>query len=110
MATPTPGKRARGSKTGRPIMALLDLLGRRWTLRIVWELRDGGSLGFNELQARCEGIPPSTLSVRLGELAAAGVVEERDGARALGAEGRALVAAMAPLHGWAERWAARSRR
>ena len=31
----------RGSRTGRPVMALLDLLGRRWTLRIVWELRDG---------------------------------------------------------------------
>ena len=29
----------RGSRTGRPIMALLDLLGRRWTLRILWELR-----------------------------------------------------------------------
>ena len=33
-------KRVRGSTTGRPIMALLDLLGRRWTLRIVWELRE----------------------------------------------------------------------
>jgi DNA-binding HxlR family transcriptional regulator len=31
----------RGSKSGRPIMALLDLLGRRWTLRILWELREG---------------------------------------------------------------------
>ena len=28
----------RGSRTGRRIMALLDLLGRRWTLRILWEL------------------------------------------------------------------------
>ena len=33
-------KRVRGSRTGRPIMMLLDLLGRRWVLRIVWELRD----------------------------------------------------------------------
>ena len=30
----------RGSRTGRPIMALLDLLGRRWSLRIIWELRE----------------------------------------------------------------------
>ena len=30
----------RGSASGRPIMVLLDLLGRRWSLRIVWELRD----------------------------------------------------------------------
>src|SRR5262249_6915756 len=38
--TPTPGRPVRGSKTGRPTVALLDLLGRRWTLRIVWELRE----------------------------------------------------------------------
>ena len=34
-------QRVRGSQSGRPIMALLDLLGRRWSLRIIWELRDG---------------------------------------------------------------------
>ena len=34
MATPKPGTRVRGSRTGKPIMALLDLLGRRWALRI----------------------------------------------------------------------------
>jgi DNA-binding HxlR family transcriptional regulator len=27
-----------GSRSGRPIMALLDLLGRRMALRILWEL------------------------------------------------------------------------
>ena len=37
-------KRVRGSTTGRPIMALLDLLGRRWVLRIVWELGEGRSV------------------------------------------------------------------
>ena len=37
----TPRKRGvRGSRSGRPIMALLDLLGRRWSLRILWELRE----------------------------------------------------------------------
>ena len=39
--TPRPGRPVRGSQTGRPIMALMDLLGRRWTLRVIWELRDG---------------------------------------------------------------------
>jgi DNA-binding HxlR family transcriptional regulator len=101
-------KRVRGSKTGRPIMVLLDLLGRRWALRILWELRDG-PLGFNELQARCDDISPSSLSQRLADLAEAGLVEERDGARALTAEGRSLGAAFLPLNAWAERWAARRR-
>jgi len=39
---PRPGRPVRGSRTGRPIMALLDLLGRRWVLRILWELREAG--------------------------------------------------------------------
>ena len=99
----------RGSTSGRPIMVLLDLLGRRWTLRLLWELRDG-PLGFRELQERCDEMSPTSLSARLADLAAAGVVEEREGARALSAEGRSLVAALAPLNDWATRWAARSRR
>jgi DNA-binding HxlR family transcriptional regulator len=101
-------KRVRGSRTGRPIMALLDLLGRRWALRILWELRDG-PVGFNELQARCGDMSPSSLSQRLGDLADAGLVEERDGARALTAEGRSLGTAFGPLYAWAERWGTRRR-
>ena len=38
-----PGAPVRGSRTGRPVMALLDLLGRRWSLRVLWELRDGSA-------------------------------------------------------------------
>ena len=48
-------------------MALLDLLGRRWSLRILWELRQGPAT-FRELQARCEGLSPSVLNTRMGEL------------------------------------------
>jgi hypothetical protein len=33
---PLPGRAVRGSTTGRPIMALFDLIGRRWTLRVIW--------------------------------------------------------------------------
>ena len=46
-------KTVRGSRTGRPIMALLDLLGRRWTLRIMWELREG-SLTSRALRTACD--------------------------------------------------------
>lgn len=67
MPTPKPGKPVRGSRTGRPIMALLDLLGRRWALRILWELREG-PLRFRTLQASCDTISPSVLSLRLTEL------------------------------------------
>ena len=46
-------KRVRGSRTGRPIMVLLDLLGRRWALRILWELR-GGALTSRALRTACD--------------------------------------------------------
>jgi DNA-binding HxlR family transcriptional regulator len=74
----------------------------------LWELRDGPA-GFNDLQARCDGMSPSSLSQRLGELAEAGLVEERDGARALTADGRSLGHAFAPLYAWAERHGQRVR-
>ena len=54
-------------------MALLDLLGRRWALRILWELRDE-PLRFRELQQACDGLSPSVLNTRLGELREAGIV------------------------------------
>ena len=38
MKHPTLAKPVRGSRTGRPVMVLLDLLGRRMALRILWEL------------------------------------------------------------------------
>ena len=37
--TPTPGRRVRGRGRVDPIMALIDLLGRRWAIRVIWELR-----------------------------------------------------------------------
>jgi DNA-binding HxlR family transcriptional regulator len=97
----------RGSHTGRPIMALLDLLGRRWALRIGWELRDGASLTFRELQERCDGMSPSVLNARLRELREAGIIERADGGYRLTAHGHALGEALGSLDTWAKRWAKR---
>ena len=83
-------KTVRGSRTGRPIMALLDLLGRRWTLRIMWELREG-SLTSRALRKACDEASPTVMQTRLSELRAAGrdaeamrqaLVSEADSARA----------------------------
>src|SRR5271154_4556988 len=62
-----PGRPVRGSRTGRPVMALLDLLGRRWTLRVLWELRDG-PVKFRDLARRADAMSQSVLSRRLNEL------------------------------------------
>lgn len=105
---PRPGRPARGSDSGRPIMALLDLLGRRWALRVIWELREQ-PLAFRALQQRCAGMSSSVLNQRLGELRAAGVLEAGPDGYRLTDEGRLLLAAYPPLDAWAERWAQRAR-
>ena len=90
-------------------MALLDLLGRRWALRVIWELRDE-PLSFRETQARCGAISSSVLNDRLAELRGAGIVEAGGEGYRLTGEGRELLALYPPLDAWAERWAERERR
>ena len=106
---PRPGRPVRGSERGRPIMALLDLLGRRWALRVIWELRED-TLTFRELQARCGQISSSVLNQRLAELRAAGILDTGSGGYALTEEGGRLLELYPALHAWAERWAAREKR
>jgi DNA-binding HxlR family transcriptional regulator len=104
MTTPRPRQRVRGSATGRPIMALLDLLGRRMALRILWELREGRHLTFRALQDAAE-TNPSVLNVRLRELREAHLVAHDGDGYSLTAQGNDLLAAFLPLNAWAERWA-----
>lgn len=98
-------KRAvRGSKSGRPIMALLDLLGRRWSLRIIWELR-AQPLTSRALRAACDEASPTVLQARLSELREAGFLElmPASGYRLTGM-GHELRENILPLHRFAERW------
>jgi DNA-binding HxlR family transcriptional regulator len=105
MAVPRPGQPVRGSDTGRPLMAALDLFGRRWNLRIVWELRQG-PVGFRALQQRCDNMSSSVLRQRLTELAGARLVEQRpDTSYALTEWGREAHQALLPLVRWSDRWA-----
>ena len=109
VSRPAPGAAVRGSSSGRPIMALLDLLGRRWALRVLWELR-GEALQFRTLQARCGGVSSSVLNQRLAELRAAGIVERGAAGYVLSGEGATLLGELEPLQEWAERWERRSLR
>jgi DNA-binding HxlR family transcriptional regulator len=89
----------------RPIMALFDLVGRRWTLRVIWELhRAGEPLSFRELRARCGDVSSSVLTRRLAELRDAALVDRASGYR-LTALGEDLVESLEPVTRWAERWA-----
>lgn len=97
-------RRVRGSRTGRPIMALLDLLGRRWSLRILWELREA-PLTSRALRTACDEASPTVLQTRLTELREAGFVELGEGGGyGLTPLGRDLFETFMPLHRFAERW------
>ncbi len=84
------------------LTAAFELLGRRWAMPLVWELRRD-SVAFAELRERL-GISPSVLSTRLGELTVAWVVE-RDGSRRyrLTGRGRELARLLYELNRWASR-------
>jgi DNA-binding HxlR family transcriptional regulator len=86
-------------------MAALDLLGRRWTLRVLWELRDGQPVSFRDLRERCDSMSTSVLNQRLAELREAGIVDAGGGGYRLTARGAELLRALEPLDGWAKRWA-----
>jgi DNA-binding HxlR family transcriptional regulator len=105
MTIPKPGVPVRGSRTGRPVIALLDLLGRRTALRILWELsRADHALTFRALQGAAE-TNPALLNTRLKELRAAGIVFlDAEGYR-LSARGLELVKLFLPLVEWAGQWA-----
>lgn len=102
---PLPGRPVRGSSTGRPVMALLDLLGRRGALRLLWELRDGHPQGFRLLRSSADGMSPSVLNTRIKELREARLVDLAEGGYALTPEGAQLVRHLKPLNRWAQEWA-----
>jgi len=85
-------------------MAALDLFGRRWVLRILWEL-SRGSLGFRALQQACDDMSSSVLASRLTELMTAQLVTtDEAGDYALTELGERLKPAMGPLLDWSVEW------
>jgi DNA-binding HxlR family transcriptional regulator len=105
-AVPLPGAVVRGSKTGRPIMALFDLIGRRWSLRILWELRHGDALSFRDLQRVAGNISPTILSTRTREMREARLLELGPAGYALTDTGHGLLNALQSVDGWARAWSA----
>ncbi len=103
--TTKPGQPVRGSNSGRPIMALLDTLGQRWVLRILWELSHQAAT-FRELQSRCDSLSPTILNKRLQTLRGLDLVLKSENGYALSEHGISLAKLLLPLHNWADQWAA----
>ncbi|MFR9749882.1 winged helix-turn-helix transcriptional regulator [Nocardia sp. 004] len=82
----------------RAVPTVIELLGQRWMLRVLWEL-EPGSLGFLDLRRRMGNCSSSVLSDRLQQLQAAGLVEKRGprGAYELTPAGIHLSEALQPL-------------
>lgn len=103
---PIPGKPVRGSKTGQPIMVIFDILGRNWSMGIIWHLKNGPST-FRTLQAYCENISPTTLNKRIKELTLAGFIEKTINGYALTTHGKELFTLIEPIGKWSKKWAAK---
>ncbi len=87
-------------------MAALDLFGRRWALRLIWELRQG-AVGARELRKRCDDMSSSVLYHRLSELTEAKLIEQDvRGDYRLSDLGADLASALVPLIDWSQAWAA----
>ncbi len=86
------------------MLVLLDLLGRRWALRILWELRQAPA-SFQALQARCDSMSTSVLSQRLAELREAQLVDkDQSGAYRLTEPGTQLLARLDGMDEWTREW------
>jgi DNA-binding HxlR family transcriptional regulator len=86
-------------------MAAFDLLGRRGSLRILWELRGGQPMTFRVLQ-EAASTNPAVLNTRLAELRAAGLVVHEGQGYQLAPQGKTLLRALGPLSSWAAEWGA----
>lgn len=101
---PRPGKPVRGSKSGSPIMALFDLLGRRWAMGVLWTLSETGPSTFRSLQSECESISPAVLNARLKELQVAGFVIKSPQGYQVTPLGQQVYQDLCPLGETAKNW------
>ncbi len=95
-----------------PIQFVLDLLGSKWSILVLRELF-GGDRRTHQLLAALPGISTKTLTQRLRELEAQGLIERRIYAEipprveySLTAKGRQLQPVMAALHQVGSQWLA----
>jgi len=107
MPIPKPGQPVRGSQSGAPIMALFDLMGRRWAMGIIWNL-NLGAMTFRGLQGRCESkggvISPSILNARLKDLQEAKLVIRTLEGYQLTVLGQEVFVLIEPLGAWSRKW------
>ncbi len=103
MSIPRPKQPVRGSKSGVAIMAVFDLLGQKWNMKILWALRSS-PLSFRALQDNCDGMSPSVLNGRIKKLTQAKLTAKTADGYELTALGASLMTTLDPLRQWAAQW------
>ncbi len=84
-------------------MRLLDVLGKRWSMRILWELRDQ-RMNFRALRSQCDDVSPSSLNKRLKELRQLNLVDHDEGGYGYTNWGRELGKQLEILNNWSVEW------
>ena len=94
-----------------PVARALDVIGEKWSLLILRDLKRKGPLRFQELEQGLPGVAPNTLSARLKALEAQGVIAARLYERHppryeyfLTEKGQALGPVLKALRAWGERF------
>lgn len=87
----------------RPIMALLELMNKKWSMRVLWELHNSAST-FRELQFRCGEISPTVLNKRVKELRTSLLITDGDNGYELTSLGSELIEQFEPINLWAKKW------
>lgn len=103
MKTPLPKNKVRGSNSGVALMAVFDLLGRKWNMRILWEL-NLEALSFRAIQEKCDGMSPSVLNDRIKQLVEAKLVYSSATGYQVTQLGASLMQTLDPLRDWAKEW------
>lgn len=91
------------SKPTRPIMRLLYILEKRWSLRILWELRSG-RMTFRELRTRCDDMSPTSLNQRLKELRELNLIDHDEVGFGYTTWGNELGEHLLALNDWSVGW------
>lgn len=92
------------SKKRNPLAEIIELLGKKWVLRILWELRDD-QLTFRQLQSACDNLSPTVLNQRLKLLEQARIIQKNvPSGYSLTSIGLELLELYDPLKHWVTRW------
>lgn len=94
------------SSNRRPIVQLIDILGKKWVLRILWELK-ASPCTFRELQSRCGDLSPTIINTRIKDLCEVQLVYKLpESGYTLSQYGSELIELFYPLNDFANRWVA----